>query len=750
MDDLTGRTIGPYELRDWIGTGGMATVYRGVHRALGQPRAVKVLLPTHAADPILVERFRSEAKLAAGLRHPNIVPIYDVGEDDGLFYMVMDFVEGVPLGRLVEEEGALPVDRAISLLRQLASALDYAHGRGIIHRDVKAGNVLVGPDDRVTLFDFGIARGVEVGRLTKPGLMVGTPHYLAPEVISGAEGDRRADLYALGILAFEMLAGRLPYMGSDTLSVLYAQVNSTPPSLRGISPDVPFEVEQVVNRQMAKRPDDRYSTATAFVSALSDASHGLLLLPGEGTLERFGVAGAGGSTSAPTTTSTPPPATAPVHGAGLSSVGQASAGQPVAGLVQEPITPTTLFYRPPDDDTPTPQPIPRPDLATFVAPVDEPESPTGQVPVGLVAARRPGALTRPRRSLLVPVLVGGTVLATLAVIVAAALMIFARRPGTETTVQPTATTVAAAQAATSTSAPATATRAPAAAVVAPATATTPAQVAVAAPAVAPTQAPPPTPAPPVAAVAAVAAPSPPSPEEQLGTAQAAIERGDFSTALPLLAALQQASPSPDGLDEARYKGYLGYGQQLLDQGQLDESNAQFGEALAIRPDDPAALEGQKQVTLAKLWQTMEAAWDKDEAISSAALEEMLALDPGYRDASVKLYALLVARGEGMLAEGDRDGAIAAFQRAATVYPDGPEAEARLAALTAPPPQPLPEAPAAAPAPAPAQQAAPARQPAPASAPPPAAQPPIQPPPIQPPAGLPAPPNLPAGLPGFGR
>ena len=151
----------------------------------------------------------------------------------------------------------------------------------------------------------------------------------------------------------------------------------------------------------------------------------------------------------------------------------------------------------------------------------------------------------------------------------------------------------------------------------------------------------------------------------------------------------------------RYRAHLGYGQQLLDQGQLDESNAQFGEALRPSGDDPAALDGQKQATLATLWQTMEAAWDKDEAIASAALEEILALDPGYRDANLKLYALLVARGERLLAEGDTDGAIAAFQRAATVYPDGPEARARLDELTAPPPEPQPET--AAPAPAPPAQ-----------------------------------------------
>src|SRR4051812_22166074 len=272
MDNLTGRTIGPYELRDRIGTGGMAAVYRGVHRALGQPRAIKILLPAHTADPTLVERFKSEAKLAAGLQHPNIVSIYDVGEDGGLLYFVMDLVPGEPLGRLLDNQQPLPLDRAVNLLRQLASALDYAHARGVIHRDVKTSNVLIGPDDHLTLFDFGIARGANVGRLTRPGLMVGTPYYLAPEVITGAEGDRRADLYALGVLAYELLTGRLPFVGADTMAVLYAQVNTPPPSLRRSNPEITETIERVVFRQLAKRPDDRYPTAHNFVSALSAAA----------------------------------------------------------------------------------------------------------------------------------------------------------------------------------------------------------------------------------------------------------------------------------------------------------------------------------------------------------------------------------------------------------------------------------------------------------------------------------------------
>lgn len=243
---------------------------------------------------------------------------------------------------------------------------------------------------------------------------------------------------------------------------------------------------------------------------------------------------------------------------------------------------------------------------------------------------------------------------------------------------------------------------------------------------------------------AVVAVAPPSPEQQLATAQTAIDRGDYPSAFSVLAALLQLSPPPDGLDESRYRAHVGYGQQLLEQGQLDESDAQFGEALKVRPDDPAALEGQKQVTLAKLWQTMEAAWDQDEAVASAALEEVLALDPGYRDVRLKLYALLVAGGERLLAVGDRDGAVASFQRATQVHPEGPEAQARLAELTAPAP-----AVAAPPPAAPAQQRPPPPAAAPASGQQPASKP-INPSSIQPPPGAPAIPAVPAGVPGFGR
>jgi serine/threonine-protein kinase len=747
MDDLTGRTLGPYDLGDRIGTGGMALVYRGVHRALGMTRAVKVLLPTHATDPTLVERFRAEGKLASGLRHPNIVSIYDVGEENGLYYLVMDLVEGVSLRNLLEHERGLPLDRAVGMLRQLGSALDYAHGRGIIHRDIKAGNVLVGPDDQVTLFDFGIARGLDLSRLTKPGLMVGTPHYLAPEVISGEEGDRRADLYSLGVLAYEMLAGQLPFVGNDTMAVLYAQVNRDVPAMRGARPDLPESVEAVVRRQLAKRPDARYTTADAFVSALAEAAQAAA--PANG-------ASAEPDLEAPETIVG---GVRPVNGRAGSGVAAVDlAVGATADGVDDTITPPSLEQEHADDEMPTPRPFPRPTLPIVRLADETSDQPTlypmarpahlaagdSAVADGLRKALQASSGERavaPRRARRRPVwlvLIGVLVLGLIAVGV-----MTLRQPGVIGT-GPTPATSAPTQAPVA--ATAQATLPPTAVAVAQTLDAPPTAVPTATSAPAATVPPPTLPPAPTATAVVAGVAAPPSPEQQLGTALAAIDGGDFPTALAMLAALQEGAPTTDGLDDALYRAHVGYGRQLLDQGSPDESYAEYGEALKLRPDDPAAQDGQKQAVLLKLWSTMEAAWDQDEAVATAALEEILALDPGYRDASVKLYALLVSRADRLLEAGDQDGAIVALRRAREVYPDGEEAPARLEALTAPPPEPtpapaVPAQPAQAPAPAPAAKPAPA----PASAPAPA-QKPIS-PPIQPPAGLPSLPN-PGGLPGL--
>ena len=251
LDLLSGRVLGPYELRERLGAGGMGVVYRAMHQRLNQERAVKVLPVQLAADPVFITRFEREARLAAELRHPNIVIIHDIGEDRGIHYIAMELLEGRSLRQLILEDGALPLDRAVGLLRQLASALDFAHRRGVAHRDVKPGNVFVGlsgheesspgtgSSEHVTLVDFGIARAAEESRLTGTGGLVGTAEYMAPEVVLGAENGPGTDLYALGIVAYELLTRRVPFTGTNSNAIMYAHVNTPPPPPRTLRPRLP-------------------------------------------------------------------------------------------------------------------------------------------------------------------------------------------------------------------------------------------------------------------------------------------------------------------------------------------------------------------------------------------------------------------------------------------------------------------------------------------------------------------------------
>jgi serine/threonine protein kinase len=271
MDPLIGRSLGPYDLVGRLGAGGMGTVYRAVHRLLDQPRALKVL-PAHlAADETFVERFQREARTAARLRHPHIVMIYDVGEHDGAYYIAMELVEGRSLRQVLRAEGPLGLPRATRLLRQLAEALDFAHSSGVVHRDVKPANILVRDDDHVVLADFGIARAGEAAQLTRTGLLVGTIEYLAPEAVLGAGGGPSADLYALGVVAYEILVGRSPFSGLDTPALLYAQLHTAPPPPRQFLVGLPAAVEATLLRQLAKNPAERYPTGTNFVRALAAA-----------------------------------------------------------------------------------------------------------------------------------------------------------------------------------------------------------------------------------------------------------------------------------------------------------------------------------------------------------------------------------------------------------------------------------------------------------------------------------------------
>src|SRR4051812_2445292 len=224
------RSIGPYDLLQPLGRGGMGVVYRAIHRELQQERAIKVLPEQLAADDGFVQRFKREATIAAGLRHPNIVLIYDVGQQGNLHYIVMDLLEGRSLLQVIHTDQPLPIPRVVGLLQSLANALDFAHQKGVVHRDIKPSNIMVGPEDHLTLLDFGIARAAEGVNLTRTGTMVGTPEYMAPEVVTGGIAGASADLYALGVVAYEMLTGHVPFRASNTTAVAYAHAHTPPPS----------------------------------------------------------------------------------------------------------------------------------------------------------------------------------------------------------------------------------------------------------------------------------------------------------------------------------------------------------------------------------------------------------------------------------------------------------------------------------------------------------------------------------------
>jgi serine/threonine protein kinase len=235
---------------------------------LGRFVALKVLSAELSHDPDFVTRFQREARVAARLEHPNIVPIYDIGQADGVFYIAMRLVPGSSLADIIASDGALPLDRVRHLLSQVASALDYAHRQGVVHRDVKPSNMLVEDDDQLSLADFGIARATDASRVTRFGVLVGTPRFMAPEQVQGLDVDYRADLYSLGVVAYLMLTGRVPFEADSVVTLLHKHVYEPPPSARLSRPDLPENVDGALERMLAKQPGERYPTAAAFVTAL--------------------------------------------------------------------------------------------------------------------------------------------------------------------------------------------------------------------------------------------------------------------------------------------------------------------------------------------------------------------------------------------------------------------------------------------------------------------------------------------------
>ncbi len=263
------RVGGRYRLVARLAQGGMAEVWEAVDDVLTRPVAVKILLPHLAADEAFVARFRREAISAARLSHPHIVSIYDTCGEGDVEAIVMELVRGTTLRHLLDDQGQLHPRRAVEIAVQVADALEHAHANGLVHRDVKPGNILLSDDGRVLVADFGIAKAAEEGAdLTEVGQVVGTAKYLSPEQVEGSPLDARSDVYALGVVLYEMLCGRAPFSGDNATTTAVARLTSEPLRLRQVKAGIPRSLEEIVVRAMARRPADRYASASALCTAL--------------------------------------------------------------------------------------------------------------------------------------------------------------------------------------------------------------------------------------------------------------------------------------------------------------------------------------------------------------------------------------------------------------------------------------------------------------------------------------------------
>jgi serine/threonine protein kinase len=264
--------IAGYRIEQAIGRGGMGVVYRARQLALERPVAIKLIATERAQDPVFRARFERESRLAASIEHPNVIPVYEAGEDDGLLFIAMRLVEGTDLAELLEHDGALAPARTVRLIGQLAGALDAAHAHGLAHRDVKPANVLLTRDEHLYLTDFGVAKHIGAGEgVTQAGQWVGTLDYLAPEQIRGEAVGAGADIYALAGLLHRCLTGEVPYPRDNDAAKLWAQVNAPPPAPSSVRLGLPPAIDEVIARGMAKDPAMRFQRATELADACAHA-----------------------------------------------------------------------------------------------------------------------------------------------------------------------------------------------------------------------------------------------------------------------------------------------------------------------------------------------------------------------------------------------------------------------------------------------------------------------------------------------
>jgi serine/threonine-protein kinase len=377
---------GRYRLVAQQGSGGMAVIYRAIDQMLGRTVAVKILRPTLTSDPSFLARFRNEARSVANLTHPNIVTVYDVGQDGPTHFIIMEFVDGSDLKKIIRAEGALPLGRALRLAIQLCAGIGFAHRAGLVHADVKPQNILVTGEDVVKVTDFGIAQALNTApQGERQSVVWGSPHYFAPEQARGERPTPASDVYSIGIVLFELLTGRLPYSGQNQQELALAHIRDPIPSVAAFNPAVPDNLVRIVAKTMSKEPEQRYRMA--------DQLKGIL----EGFVERGGLdqlavppppqgssaptIPAGGTPARPPgsqTAGTPPNIPLPPYSTHVENQtgGRTPPPQPGATPLPrgvEPIAPTQRVDLAPN----APPPLARPNMP---APAFPPAPPTGYAP----------------------------------------------------------------------------------------------------------------------------------------------------------------------------------------------------------------------------------------------------------------------------------------------------------------------------------------------------------------------------------